>query len=164
MGSTERTSLLGSHPGAPSDQPKSSKTNRPLRAYLAVIPPSICGLALGVCGLGVTWQAAARWLLAAQWLRVVADCISLVCAALNVCCLSLRCDSFRRLLHISLSATVHTRAMQFVHVNRICPLLTGFFQLGVHCYAALCQQSRLDSMGCRPRSAIIVRKCHPPNF
>ncbi len=124
MGSTERTSLLGSHPGAPTDQSKSSKTNRPLRAYLAVIPPSICGLALGVCGLGVTWQAAARWLLAAQWLRVIADCISLVRAALDICCPS--SIAFRRLLHNSFTFHHQTTSL-VVHPYESQPSLANRF-------------------------------------
>uniref|UniRef100_A0A7S0TX86 C4-dicarboxylate transporter/malic acid transport protein n=1 Tax=Hemiselmis andersenii TaxID=464988 RepID=A0A7S0TX86_HEMAN len=60
---------------------------RPLRFYLSAIPPSVCGLALGVCSLGVTWQSAAAILVASGWLRVTADIISLV--AFNLGCTTL---------------------------------------------------------------------------
>lgn len=83
--SGERTSLLGgvsgggsaASAGGPSSGDKSGP-DRSLRIYLCAIPPSVCGLALGICSLGVTWQTAALMLVASGWLRVTADIVSLV--------------------------------------------------------------------------------------
>eukprot|EP00802_Teleaulax_amphioxeia_P012784 Tamp_12829.p1 GENE.Tamp_12829~~Tamp_12829.p1 ORF type:complete len:397 (-),score=50.83 Tamp_12829:585-1685(-) len=57
---------------------------RVLKDNLRVMPTSVAGLALGVCGLGITWQTAAEYLLAAQWIKVSADVISLLSFNLGV--------------------------------------------------------------------------------
>lgn len=44
-----------------------------MRHLIRMLPPSVAGLALGVCGLGITWQTAADYLAAGQSVRIVAD-------------------------------------------------------------------------------------------
>ena len=60
----------------------SARGLRLLQDNLSQMPTSVAGLALGVCGLGITWQTAAAYLLAAPATRDCADMISLV--AFNV--------------------------------------------------------------------------------
>jgi tellurite resistance protein TehA-like permease len=49
-----------------------------LKGNLRIMPTSVAGLALGVCGLGITWQTAAAYLLGAPSIKDLADVISLV--------------------------------------------------------------------------------------
>jgi len=49
-----------------------------LRENLRIMPTSVAGLALGVCGLGITWQTAAAYLIASQTIKEFADVISLL--------------------------------------------------------------------------------------
>jgi hypothetical protein len=104
----ERTSLLagGAQPqsgGGPAAGGKAA-TEQPLRLYLSAMPPSVCGLALGICSLGVTWQAAAQFLVAAGWLRVTADVISLVGSPSPF---ETRCSTKGELLRVKLAACEH---------------------------------------------------------
>mmetsp|Transcript_4068 Transcript_4068/g.9281 ORF Transcript_4068/g.9281 Transcript_4068/m.9281 type:complete len:396 (+) Transcript_4068:2-1189(+) len=78
MATTERAPLLSSG-GVPTQRdsapPRSSQS---VRVGLGMMETSVASMALGVCGLGVTWQVATQYLLAGKVVKVAADIISLV--------------------------------------------------------------------------------------
>lgn len=73
MATTERAPLLSSG-GVPTQRdsapPRSSQS---VRVGLGMMETSVASMALGVCGLGVTWQVATQYLLAGKVVKVAAD-------------------------------------------------------------------------------------------
>eukprot|EP00960_Hanusia_phi_P028116 747219-Hanusia_phi.AAC.6 len=68
---TEKAPLLGQQGGG--KKFNGIKPSQMLRRLIARLPTSVLCLALGVCGLGITWQTAADYLIAAQFVKDAAD-------------------------------------------------------------------------------------------
>mmetsp|Transcript_3628 Transcript_3628/g.8954 ORF Transcript_3628/g.8954 Transcript_3628/m.8954 type:complete len:369 (-) Transcript_3628:106-1212(-) len=73
---TEKAPLLGQQGGG--KKFNGIKPSQMLRRLIARLPTSVLCLALGVCGLGITWQTAADYLIAAQFVKDAADVVSLI--------------------------------------------------------------------------------------